>query len=61
MYDKMFQPKDEIQTLSMVNKIVYTKQWGNFIFSPGIDFRLYKKHVQNLFNRSIIIICAYHL
>ena len=43
MYDKVFQPKDEIRNLAMVNKIVYTKQWGNFIFSPGINLRFYKK------------------
>ena len=43
MYDNVFQPNDEIRTLAMVNKIVYTKQWGNFIFSPGVNFRLYKK------------------
>ena len=27
----------------MVNKLVYTKQWGNFIFSPGVNYKLYKK------------------
>ena len=43
MYDKVFQPFDEIRTLAMVNKLVYTKQWGNFIFSPGVNLRLYKK------------------
>jgi len=27
----------------MVNKCAYTKQWGNWTFSPGLKFRLYKK------------------
>ena len=27
----------------MVNKFAYTKQWGNWTFSPGVKFRLYKK------------------
>jgi len=43
MYDQTYQPHDILNTLAMVNKIVYTKQWGNFIFSPGVKFRLYKK------------------
>ncbi|HDY87594.1 MAG TPA: hypothetical protein ENH82_05685 [bacterium] len=43
MYDNTFQPKDIVNTFAMVNKFVYTKQWGNWTFSPGIKFRLYKK------------------
>jgi len=43
MYDTTYQPHDILSTLAMVNKIVYTKQWGNFVFSPGVKFRLYKK------------------
>jgi len=43
MYDNTFQPKDVLTTLAMVNKFVYTKQWGNWTFLPGLKFRLYKK------------------
>jgi len=43
MYDSTFQPYDVLNTLAMVNKIVYTKRWGDFVFSPGVKFRLYKK------------------
>ena len=43
MYDKTYQPHDVLSTLAMVNKIVYTKRFGNFVFSPGVKFRLYKK------------------
>jgi len=43
MYDNTFQPKDILTTFAMVNKFVYTKQWGNWTFSPGVKFRLYKK------------------
>jgi len=43
MYDNTFQPKDILATFAMVNKFVYTKQWGNWTFSPGVKFRLYKK------------------
>lgn len=43
MYDNTFQPKDVVSILGMVNKFVYTKKWGNWTFSPGVKFRLYKK------------------
>ncbi len=43
MYDNTFQPEDILTTFAMVNKFVYTKQWGNWTFSPGVKFRLYKK------------------
>jgi len=43
MYDNIFQSEDILTTFAMVNKFVYTKQWGNWIFSPGVKFRLYKK------------------
>ncbi|MBT4364741.1 MAG: hypothetical protein HOD17_09670, partial [Desulfobacteraceae bacterium] len=43
MYDSTFQPYDMVKTYSMVNKLVYTKQWGNWVFSPGLKFRFYKK------------------
>jgi len=43
MYDNTYQPHDILTTIAMVNKIVYTKQWGDFVFSPGVKFRFYKK------------------
>lgn len=43
MYDETFQPKDTINSFAFVNKLVYTKSWGNLTFSPGMKFRLYKK------------------
>ena len=42
-YDKVYQPFDKINTFAMINKIVYTKSFGNLIFSPGINLRFYKK------------------
>ena len=44
MYDNKFQTGDIVTTLAMVNKFVYTRQWGNWTFSPGVKFRLYKKN-----------------
>ena len=43
MYDNTYQPDEEINTLAMLNKIVYTKSWGNWSFSPGVKYRFYKK------------------
>ncbi|MBN1290335.1 MAG: hypothetical protein JXB48_00725 [Candidatus Latescibacteria bacterium] len=43
MYDRTYQPEETINTFAMVNKIVYTKEFGHFVFSPGIKFRFYKK------------------
>ena len=43
MYDGSYQPFDIISSTAMVNKIIYTKQWGNFVFSPGVKFRFLKK------------------
>ncbi len=43
MYDGSYQPFDVLSTMAMVNKIVYTRQFGNFVFSPGVKFRLLKK------------------
>ena len=43
MYDRTFQPRDTITTMAMINKFVYTRQWGNWTFSPGLKFRFYKK------------------
>ena len=43
MYDNTFQPHDVVSTLAIVNKIACTKQYGKWIVSPGIKFRLYKK------------------
>jgi len=50
MYDNTFQPDDIVSTLAMMNKGVYTKQVGNWTFSPGIKFRLYKKNRSESFN-----------
>ena len=43
LYDGTFQPHEMVKTYSMINKLVYTKQWGNWVFSPGVKFRFYKK------------------
>ncbi|MFC1573621.1 hypothetical protein ACFL30_00395 [Candidatus Latescibacterota bacterium] len=43
MYDKTYQPGELLKTLAMVNKLVYTKSFGKWIFSPGIKFRFYRK------------------
>ena len=43
MYNGTFQPKDDISTLAMINKFTYTKDFGNFTFSPGLKYRFYKK------------------
>jgi hypothetical protein len=43
MYDKTYQPGETINTFAMVNKIVYTKRFGNWTFSPGVKYRFYKK------------------
>jgi hypothetical protein len=43
MYDKTYQPRDILSTIAMVNKIVYTKRFGNWVFSPGVKFRFFKK------------------
>lgn len=43
MYNNVYQPKLDINTMAMVSKIVYTKSWGNWVFSPGVKFRFYKK------------------
>lgn len=42
-YDNFYQPAQDINTFAMVNKITYTKKFGNFQISPGIKFRFYKK------------------
>ena len=48
MYDTSYQPGETLNTLAMVNKIVYTKEFGNWIFSPGIKLRFYKKDRSNI-------------
>jgi len=53
MYDNMYQPEDIITTFAMSNKLVYTRQWGAFTFSPGIKFRLYKKGYRESINPRI--------
>jgi len=50
MYDNTFQSKNILTTFAMVNKIAYTKQSGNWTFSPGLKFRLYKKHYSESIN-----------
>lgn len=50
MYDSVYQPDNTINTLALVNKVAYTKQLGNFVFSPGIKFRLYKKQYETFEN-----------
>ncbi|MFC1694195.1 hypothetical protein ACFL1R_11885, partial [Candidatus Latescibacterota bacterium] len=43
MYDMIYQPYDKVNLIAMVNKIIYTKRWGNFVLSPGVKFRFYKR------------------
>ncbi len=43
MYDMTYQPHDVLNTMGLINKIVYTKQFGNWVFSPGVKYRMYKK------------------
>ena len=43
MYDRSFQPHDVLNTYAIMNKIAYTKRFGNWVFSPGVKFRFYKK------------------
>lgn len=43
MYNNVYQAGQNIGLVAMVNKISYTKAFGNWVFSPGIKFRLYKK------------------
>ena len=43
MYDNTYQSESVFNTVAMVNKFAYTKQLGNWTFSPGIKFRLYFK------------------
>jgi len=50
MYDNVYQPEDIITTFAMSNKLVYIRQWGDFTFSPGIKFRLYKKGYRESIN-----------
>ncbi|MFC1542200.1 hypothetical protein ACFL50_07115, partial [Candidatus Latescibacterota bacterium] len=49
-YDNVYQAEDIINTLALSNKFVYTKQWGNFTFSPGYKLRLYKKGYRESLN-----------
>ena len=43
MSDNVYQAGQDIGTVAMTNKVVYTKQIGNWQLSPGIKFRFYKK------------------
>jgi hypothetical protein len=47
MYDGIYQPDDDLRTISMINKFVYTKSWGYLSVSPGINLRFYKKTRSN--------------
>ncbi|MFC1538625.1 hypothetical protein ACFL6H_04310 [Candidatus Latescibacterota bacterium] len=49
-YDGVYQEEDIINTLALSNKIVYTKQIGNFSISPGLKYRLYKKGYRESLN-----------
>ena len=44
MYDNTFQFGDIVTTYAIANKFAYTRQLGNWTFSSGIKFRLYKKN-----------------
>lgn len=44
LYNNIYQLGGNLQTIALSNKIVYTKQWGNLIFSPGIKYLFYKKN-----------------
>ncbi|MFC1542139.1 hypothetical protein ACFL50_06805, partial [Candidatus Latescibacterota bacterium] len=52
-YDGVYQAEDIINTFALSNKIVYTKQIGNFSISPGIKYRLYKKGYRESLNPRI--------
>jgi hypothetical protein len=43
MYDNTFQPEDVIMKLALSTKVNYVKQIGNWTFTPGIKYRLFKK------------------
>ncbi|MFC1650488.1 hypothetical protein ACFL2X_02855 [Candidatus Latescibacterota bacterium] len=52
-YDSFYQAEDIINTLAVSNKIVYTKQFGDFSISPGFKYRLYKKGYRESLNPRI--------
>jgi hypothetical protein len=43
MYDNTYQPKLDIHTFALVNKVSYTKSFGNWSIAPGAKFRFFKK------------------
>ncbi|MFA6472160.1 MAG: hypothetical protein WCU00_08995 [Candidatus Latescibacterota bacterium] len=43
MYDNTYQSKLGIHTIAMLNKISYSKSFGNWSISPGVKLRFYKK------------------
>ena len=47
LYDNTYQPGELLSTLAMVNKIVYTRKFGNWTFSPGVKLRFYKKDLSD--------------
>lgn len=48
MYDGIYQPHQNVNTLAMINKLVYTRQFGNWVLSPGVKFRFYKKDREDI-------------
>ncbi|MFC1537945.1 hypothetical protein ACFL6H_00850 [Candidatus Latescibacterota bacterium] len=52
-YDGVYQAEDIVNTFALSNKIVYTKQIGNFSISPGLKYRLYKKGYRQSLNPRI--------
>jgi hypothetical protein len=43
LYDNTYQPWQDIHTLAMVNKVTFAKGFGDWMVSPGVKFRFYKK------------------
>lgn len=43
MYDNTYQLPGTLNTLALVGKIAYARSWGNWTFSPGLKYRLFKK------------------
>ena len=43
LFDSTYQQEESLNTLAIINKVIYTKKFGRWIFSPGIKMRFYKK------------------
>ncbi|MFC1651250.1 hypothetical protein ACFL2X_06735 [Candidatus Latescibacterota bacterium] len=52
-FDNVYQAEDIINLIAVSNKIVYTKQIGDFSISPGFKYRLYKKGYRESLNPRI--------